>query len=313
MTGSIPVNRAKLPGRATEIIREYDRRIGIRGDFLWQWIYDLLPAVQLSCLPERYIATAREQKLIFTIFLTTLDDIAENDRDKPTFEQARAIPFPDRPVDRTRSDVDRTVLDFVDHVWTAFEDCLTDAPRYDEFIDMFRYDIRQLLNAIDYEWLVSTQPELATLTGAYQYGDHNMGLFVYTDIDLMYSPTFERDDLARLRQTVWAAQRLIRIGNWVTTWDRELEEGDYSSGVIVAAFQNGLLDHRQLADHPSEADLNQYVKWLKAHDLEEQFLNEWHDRYADLRSQTASTDSVDLDAFIQGLETVLAYQLAGRK
>lgn len=306
------VTTAQLPERVVELSAEYDRLIGVRDDFVWRWIYSLLPSFRLTCVADSYQPVVREQKTILTLFITLLDDVAEHDGDKATFEQARNVPFPHQTVDTSRSDVDTDTVKLAERLWTAFEEPLHDAPRGPEFLDVLRYDVRQALNAMDYTWLVGNNPSAANLAESYRYGTHNMIMYPYANVDLMHAPEFDRADLAVLRETLGELQRLARIGNWMTTWEREIEEGDYSSGVVVAALETGLFDPAELPETPSEAEAKRYVEAIADHGLESRFNSEWHERFEKLRAETPDAESVDLDALVEGMLTVFEYHQESR-
>ena len=306
------VTTTPLPERVIELSAEYDRLIGVRDDFVWRWIYSLLPSFRLPCVADPYKPIVRKQKTILTLFITLLDDVAEHDGDKATFEQARNVPFPHQTVDTSRSSVNADTVEFAERLWAAFEEPLHDAPRGAEFLDVLRYDVRQALNAMDYTWLVGNNPSAANLSESYRYETHNMIMYPYANVDLMHAPEFDRADLAALRETLGELQRLARIGNWVTTWEREIEEGDYSSGVVVAALETGLLNPAELPETPSEAETKRYVEAIADHGMESRFESEWHERFERLRAETPEAESVDLDALVEGMATVFEYHQGSR-
>lgn len=303
------VRGVALPPELSELAAEYDAQIGIRDEYLWKWMAQLLPSFQLPCVPAEHVDAANRQKLLLTMYITTVDDIVEYSGDKETFEEARKIPFPYRTVDSSSSFVDSKTLVFAARVWKRLEKQLTDAPRYDEFEDIFHFDIRQALNAMEYSLLVSRYPAIANETGTDHYDSHNMVMFGYSDIDLMYAPDFDLDDLSTLRSTLWKTQRLARIGNWLTTWERELHEGDYSSGVVVTAIKEGIIDVNELAEGLSSSEISTITDRVKESEIEERLYNEWDRTYTRLLETAFETESIDLNEFIRGMETVFEYHI----
>jgi hypothetical protein len=302
------VERVELPENVALIADDYDRSIGVRDRFVWRWIYALLPAFTLDCVDPDAAAAVREQKTVLTVFVTTLDDLAEHERDRATFEEARKLPIPHQTVDRTDPAVDADALAFLGRVWSAFEEQFHDAPRYDAFAELFRYDLRGTIDAIDYSLLVSEHPVMANLEGSYRNTLHNMTMFPYADVDLTHSSGFETADLSVLRRTIWDLERMARIGNWVSTWEREVRDGDYSSGVLVAALDEGVVTPDELGG----ADPDRLVERIESAGIETRFLEEWNDLYDRARSRNASARSVDLDGFTRGMSTVMRYHLATR-
>jgi hypothetical protein len=166
-----------------------------------------------------------------------------------------------RTVDPEREGVDGELLEFVRELWEEIDGRLQAAPCYGEFASIFSYDLRQGFNAMEYTRVVSDNKHMANATGARAYGAHNMVLFPYTDIDLMFSPGFSLDELSGLRDLTWDLQKMARIGNWLTTWERELTEGDYSAGVIVQALQEGIAAPDEL--DPANADLDRVAQRIR--------------------------------------------------
>ncbi|SDM82541.1 hypothetical protein SAMN04487949_2715 [Halogranum gelatinilyticum] len=291
-------------------VEQYEAVVGTRDPYLWHWLSAIFPLFRLSCVPTASHDRVLEQKVLLTMFITLLDDVAERDGDRATFEEARKVPFPAEQVDTDRDDVDGELVEFAQWLWDRLEEGLRAAPRYEEFVHVLRFDLRQALNAIDYSLLVNECLDVATLGGCEQYDVHNMVVFSYVDIDLLHSPDFDRRDNGELREAVWDAQMMARIGNWVTTWERELGEGDYSSGIVVYALRNGIVDIDELrGDEPTVEEL---ADRIRNHGVEEYFLTEWETRYGGLKAGRLDAHSVDLDAFVEGMRRVMAYHLASR-
>jgi hypothetical protein len=303
------VTSVELPDVVLDVVEEYERVLSDRDTFLWQWIHSLFDAFTLSSVDDRDVEEVKETKTLFTVFITTLDDLVESHDDTETFEEARRVVRDPDTVDPSREGVDADVLAFVEDLWARIDESLQAAPRYGEFKDIFDYDLRQGFNAMEYTRLVSDNAHIANATGARTYDAHNMVLFPYTDIDLMFSSRFDLDDLSALRDLTWDLQKMARIGNWVTTWERELTEGDYSAGVIVQAIQDDVVRADEL---DPAGDLEAIAERIKECGVEEAFLDEWCQRHRRVCEREYDIESVDVGAYIGGMETVMEYHLASR-
>lgn len=303
------IDEVDLPDRVLKFVEEYEAMGGDRDRFVWKWIYSLFPSFTLSSVPQRHLEEVRTQKTIFTIFITLLDDVAEKHGDSWTFDQIyRAVRWPEVEIEE-RGDADSAVVEFADWIWTDFESALSEAPRYDEFRNVFQYDLRQALNAMDYSRILNEHPLMANLNGAKHYDSHNMVMFPYADIDLMYSPSFKQMDLGVLRELIWDLQKMARIGNWLTTWEREISEGDYTAGVVVYAIQNGLVTREELETAGPEGHQT-VIDRIKSYHIEELFLAEWEQLHQKVKERGLEAKSVDLDAFVDGMETVMEHHKA---
>lgn len=304
------IKEIDLPETVLSNVEKYEAVGGDRDRFVWKWIYSLLPAFTLSSVPRENAGSARIQKTNLTILITLLDDLAEKHGDTQTFEEIWHLVTRGEPDDAQRSG-DEEIVDFADLLWSELEAGLADAPRHEEMREVFDYDLRQALNAMDYSRMINDHLPMANLEGTQHYGPHNMVMFPYAGIDVMHSPSFKFTDLGELRELIWGLQKMARIGNWLTTWEREIHEGDYTAGIVVYALRNDVITFDELRTSGPERR-NELVKRIKDRGIEDRFMNEWHRRYRVITEKDYQADSVDLDAYMEGMETVMEHHLASR-
>jgi len=300
-----------LPENLAAIADEYDAAIGHRDHFLWKWFHYLNPYFRLSTVEERYESKVRKDKTCLTFYVTLLDDLVDERNDRITFQEAAKVPFDARQVDEGRAGIDGEGLAFARRIWEEVEESLRMAPRFREFRDLVEYDLRQTLNAVRYAYIVNNHPYAANMTEAYAYSSHNMVLLAFADIDLMHSRQFNREELGTLRRILWTAQKMARIGNWVSTWKRELLEGDFSSGVLVYAYENGVVsddDLRQLWTNPTADVVESVTERVEREDVRETLLDQWQ-RYYDEIERAPDMESVDVDGLLVGMEKVMQFHL----
>lgn len=296
------VRSTALPESIDELAAEYDRRVGDRERFLWKWIHNLFDAFTLPCVPGEHVERVKETKTALTMFVTVLDDLADRHGDCATFEQARRIPHAPETVRRNAPGVDADVVEFAETVWSQVTTGVTAAPDHEGYADLFRFDARQVLDAMEYGYVLNENPQMANIAESRHFGPFNMVMFPYADVDLMWSPSFDRAELGNLRSLLLELQSMARIGNWVTTWERELYEDDYTAGVVVDALERGVVT---LDDTPGEA-----VEAIHEHDVDGRFEAEWAARYADVLGADHGIESFDADELVRGMHTVMDHHLA---
>ena len=99
-----------------------------------------------------------------------------------------------------------------------------------------------------------------------------------------------------------------RIGNLVTTWERELGEGDFSSGVYARALDCGDVTLAQLvAGGPEEIGAA-----IRRGGHEEFFLGRWQEHRQFLLSDRARLYSFDVRQLVSGLERLICLHLGSR-
>lgn len=302
----------ELPPVLDDLLDDYLALDGARPRFMWQWVHRLAPENTLPCVRDEYADRVPVDKTLTILYVTLLDDVLEKRGDAATFHAAAAVPFEHRSVDRSRDDVDAEYVAFAERVWETLLDRLRQAPEYDTYEAMFRFDVKQAINAIEYSGLVIQRPSLAAMADLERYESHNMAMLAYADIDLMHSPPGVVAEFATLREAVWVAQRMARIGNWVSTWERELREGDLCTAVVVYALENGIVTEAELRDldGSDDAAVDAVVERIRDHDVEAVFLRRWADHRDRLVEIGDDLTTMDLSPFVAGMDEVLRYHLA---
>jgi hypothetical protein len=297
------------------LVESYEEIVGDRDRFLWKWAHHLFPKFTLSCVAPEHVEKVQNSKLVGLMFVSILDDIAEMHDDRATFEEAVKIPFDHRSANADRDGVDPETLTFASDIWDRFSSKLQKGPRAIEFAEIIRFDLKQVLNAMDYSYIANQNVEFVTRSELQTYDTHNMMLFGFADIDLVHSPTFARSELSTLRRVIERAQRMVRIGNWITTWKRELSEGDFTSGVVVYALEHDIVstdDLRASREGASAKDSEAVIRTIQDHAVEDVFLRQWREELAAARKFEGELDSVDVGTYLDGIETVMEYHLASR-
>jgi len=300
----------RLPDSAAELIAEYERRVDHRPRYLWKWLYEVFSHHRLSSVLDERAQWVRETKLLLTLFYTLVDDLADYYEDRKTLTEVRKLSLRGTQIDPDRAGVDADYLAFTATVCETVDDRLRGAPRAEEFWATLEFDRHQVINATYHGALVNEMPELATETGTERYNEHNMALFSYADVDIFFSPAFDAEDLRPLRETIWCAQRLARISNWVATWEREVHESDPTSAVLVRALAEGVVDRAEITD-PNVPD-ETLVERIRAAGIEREFRREWDRLYDSLTDREYDTESVDLSSYVRGMADVRDLYLESR-
>ena len=294
------IESVELPAAVAEHVAYYEAAVGDRDRFVWKWVAAQLDRFRLPTVANE--TATRETKLLLTVYVTTVDDTVERRGDRATFEYARELPCrvgePTVP-----AGADEATVAFLTDLWGAIETRLRAAPRYEEFAELFEYDLRQVWNAIDYSRVFNATPSVATLDELRRYDAHNMVVFPYAGIDLAHSPSFDRSELGALRALLWELQVMARIGNWLSTWEREVTEGDYASGVVARAADRGIVD-------PADGTRESLRSTVAAHDVEADLLDEWDRTRTVAEARADRVTSFDAHRLVDGMSEILGQHLA---
>jgi hypothetical protein len=181
-------------------------------------------------------------------------------------------------------------------------------PGYEQLADLLIYDHKQIVNAMEYSSLLNQDLALVNLVEHDAYSPHNMQMMSFATMDLMASRDFDRRELGRLRAVIWHAQSMGRIGNLLSTWQREVKVRDFTSGVFARALQQGDIELDDLESWPTDA-IERTID-DGAHDA--YFLDRWRFHQRAIEAIAAQIRSVDLRPLLTGLKRLIAMELGSR-
>jgi hypothetical protein len=251
----------------------------------------------------------RTVKLLGVMLDVLLDDVADNLKDGEFLDLLLKIPFSENPTTSRGLNPELILYHrFTLEVWSEIMRIASTFPRFDELSQVFEFDYRQLLNTMRYAYLVNRLPELLNPVEHDLYQPHNMHMMISGTLDLMCSPGFNRQEMGWIRQALWRGQLMGRIGNMVSTWEREIKERDFTSGVFATVIEWGVI---------SAADLTSMTEKELTATIEESgviqhFLDQWERLRGEIYELSEQVRSVDLTAYASGLEELIRIHLGSR-
>jgi hypothetical protein len=156
--------------------------------------------------------------------------------------------------------------------------------------------------------MVNHQPALLNVQEHDMYMPHNMQMMSFATMDLMNSPDFDRDELGKLREAIWHAQSMGRIGNLVSTWQREITDRDFTSGVFARALRQGDLTPDDLKVSPPAA----IERAIRGGGHELYFLRKWEAHRQCIQSLAPHIHSVDVEQLLVALQRLIHMELSSR-
>ena len=284
-------------------------QVGKRDQYLWKWCRQGVEVTALSSIDPELYDHVSDTKVLGVVLTVLLDDIADRKGDGEMLEQLLTLPFGEkRGVLRRVSKQDRAYAEYAVEVFEGIKQRVRGYPNYNRFKTQWRFDYLQLFNAMRYSHMINQDLNLLNLAEHDLYTPHNMHIMISSTVDLMASPGFDTRELGMLRDAVWHAQCMGRIGNLVTTWERELGEGDYTSGVYASAVGQGHVTVAQLQAN----DREKIAEAIRSGGHEAYFLDRWtrcRQRILDLAPRVRS---VDLKNLARGYERLICLHLGSR-
>ncbi len=302
------IQNIKLPPELQKWVKEYEK-VGERNEFLWKWLYKAFQIVFLPSVSKKYYKFLPEIKILITIFVAQLDDVADKKQSEILLNELLKIPLEQQYIKFNRlNKKEKQYLKFTINLWNYIKKTAKKYPRHKEFKEIFNYDIGQVLNAMKYSHLVNKSPQLINKTEYWLYLPYNMVTMIYSDIDLICSSQLNIQELGKIREVLLLAQKMARIGNWVSTWEREIEEKDFTSGVFAYAIDSGVLF---IDDLKKENEL-EIIRKIKKAKIEKKLLKEWEQYYYEIKKFGRRIKTLKVRKLLSSLEKFIVLHLISR-
>ena len=272
---------------------ELYKSVGPRNaDFLFPWLYQVYDRTYLPSIDLKFKEDLTLDKTKLTIFDVLVDDLADNAkiRNKRLLEQAVRIPW------NGSQKFDNPYLRVTKKVW---QDCISSIrqyPRYDDFKDIFFFDLDQVMNSMRYSFLINTA-DFSNITEDKLFLNHGVMVILHCDMDLMCSPHFNYEELNKLRPILYCVQDVAHIGNMLNTYPKEIAEVDLSSPIISMGLREGLIDKSIVIKDPEFALAS--LESLISH-----FEERMNDNLNQIKNYAGDIKSIDIEDFYFRLKDV---------
>ncbi|MCA9082269.1 MAG: hypothetical protein KDA58_17035, partial [Planctomycetaceae bacterium] len=206
--------------------------VGERDVYLWQWCLHGIELTTLSSVTPHWRAHLEDTKLLSVILCVLFDDVADRG-ERPEWLSAILAACGQSgltPVgELSKHEQDHVAV--TRSLWLEYEQRVAVLPHFEEFNPVWNFDLTQFFNAMRYGHLANRYPAFLNSTEHDVYSPHNMLMVSFCTLDLMASPLLPEEELGNLREAIWHAQAMGRVGNILSTWRRELEDRDFSGGI----------------------------------------------------------------------------------
>lgn len=302
------IQKIELPLELQKWIQEYEK-VGDRDPFIWKWLYKMNKISTLVETDKTYSESLRTIKSLFNMFVILLDDISEKDKEL-LLKELLKIPFEQEHIkDDQLSQQERVYLKVTKGLWNKIITVITDYPKYNKYKNVFNFDVRQFLNEVRYAYLIYKQPLLMNELEYWTYIPQGMQIIINFNLDLMCSKReIQINEIGASREVVLILQRMGRIGNWLSTWEREVQKKDFSAGLFPYMVKNSLLSPLDF----QEIDHLKIIKIVKSSKAEKYLLEKWEEYYKTLQESNYKIDIINFKNILKNFEQLLFMHLISK-
>ncbi|MFH1643858.1 MAG: hypothetical protein ABIA74_01660 [bacterium] len=239
------------------------------------------------------------------MFIVLLDDVADKMKNKKLLAEILKIPIENKI--NFRNCPKKKYLQLTKKVWRSLNKKICSFPLYKNFEEIIEYDLKQIINGMDYAYLVNKNFYLINETESTIYLSFNTPGTISYMIDLTCMKNFKMRNLGIVRKIAWYTQVMTRIANWVVTWEREIKEKDFTSGIFAYALENNFINIENLKNNDTEIILK-----IRESGAENYFLKEWDNLYNKINKLNKKNQDINIKAILKQIKLLTVLHLISR-
>lgn len=298
--------KIKIPPKLQIWVKEYEK-VGKRNEFTWKLYLYGIGKINYIFVPKNYRQSFQEAKFLVAMFIVLLDDVTDVNQNRKLLNELLKIPFMEEYIITGKLNrKEKAYLKFTIKVWHRIEKLVKEYPGYNRLKDIFKFDINQIMNAIEYDHLTHESHHLINKTEFWLYPPHTMQFITGTVIDSLLLPISDFDKLSIIRKIGWEANKMSRIGNWLSTWEEEIENNDFSSGVFSSAIELNVLTIEDLTKN----NASRIIAKIKKTNIENMLLKEWEECHWMIFNMKKEIKVINIPKLLDGLKELLIIELA---
>lgn len=283
--------------------------VGKRNPYLWKWARRGVDLTTLPLVRDELRADVCDSKVLSIMLCVLLDDVADEHGKSRLLDHLFQVMAERSATGLSSLSADeRRYAELAQRLTVEYEERIARYPRYERYAELLRYDAAQFVNTLRYSHLLNRNIHLLNLAEHDLYLPHNMHMMSFATLDLMCSQEFPDRELGKLREAIWHAQCMGRIGNLLSTWRREVKQRDFTSGVFARAVTQGDLTIDQLA----VADPAGIERAIDGGRHEQYFIERWQHHRDCFQRSVARIAAVDLSGLVESHDRFMQMHMSSR-
>lgn len=293
------INKTKLPEELQDWVDEYKRVDGERNDFFWSWIYKAILETTFPIITKKYKTSIYENEFLLVMFIILLDDVVDKRKDKKILDELLKIVFFENYIKFNYLNKKETLyVLFAIKIWHRIKKIIKMYPKYEEFKEIWEYEVKQILNALEHDFLINRKTSFINKTEYWLYSPSTMQIVVSDISYLMCIPEFDMRETGIMIEAAWEAQKMARIGNLLSTWEREINENDFTSGIFAYALESEIF----FPDDMKIKNKLKVIEKIKKSRIEKDILKDWDKCYISLSEYSKRVKSIKINKSFFGSE-----------
>lgn len=228
--------------------------------YFWQWIKYAFELTTHCITEERDEIIHLKMKT--AIFFYALDDICDELKDEKLLKSIIS------EVENKTGNYSNLLLKLWDDLQIAYQN----TPNYNKVKSELNIAYQAIFNS--FFWIQKSGNILTTKIDLDVYLEKvspTNCVYLAAIIELLFDS--DLTNVKIVKEVALETQKMAQIGNWISTWQREVKQGDYSSGILIYLINNKYIEQIDLNKNDNVIDL------VKKFDGEKYLMKQWNMLY----------------------------------
>lgn len=193
---------------------------------------------QLNSVMQEHSEYVLNAKIYLGMLITLIDDLADN----PICFNPRLLNvlYKNQALDNVNfSDHDAQIVNLKDYLFNNIYDNIQKLPHCQALLEIFNFDLEKLYLSNRFSELMTLNNFLCNDYEMKLYGSYTMGVLPAGMIDLMSVKNINFNEIGFCREVFIIAQRLAKIANNISTFNREKMQGDVTNEIMYLSNVDG--------------------------------------------------------------------------
>jgi hypothetical protein len=288
--------------RLEKIEGRYSQIFAHRTRYVWKWIQTAFQIASLN-IPNEHLASAQSLKFRLGFLAVLLDDICDVGKSEQDLQKGLGILMGAIP-----SKNDDSLYHLIYDLWISISRDIEVAPNYDFFQDEVTLANKKLRDSFSYG-LFLPKRLLAGEKVWHFYLEiipHSICVYLAGLIDLLHVLQYRSIDLEIARHLFENTQKMAQIGNWLSTYERELKQNDISSGIVVWGLEQKWLEHTQF-QYPISLEIVRSA--IRDSPVEKSLLEMWKTIQGESFVLQQRCDEHTFEGYVESFSKILLMQI----
>lgn len=281
---------------------------------IWSWIYRVSEVLAFNSVPQEHLEELCDLNVVAVILCAMVDDNADLVVEESFFDQSLEMMKTGKSFERSPLYGSFQSFLLLSHkIWIYIHEQIQKWPHYlmlaadlEEAFDRYWYTVRSSIKLNQFFRSPASHQLKINFEDYWIQNAPGIYCLVYGIMNLMTLEKMDYREIKPLEEMLKRAELFAVIGNWTATWKAEVQNRDFSSGVIVWALDREKVTPEELRTESPE----NLIEKIEASGYRDFFQEKMDEIILQMERDYGDLKTIDLYQYCRSLQKLYRMHLA---